>query len=86
MEDELTAAVAAAQRWRDLKDLLEQAKHDRDTAIRKAADAGVAQTDLVKRTDLTRETIRRITNPEAAEAVRKSAAEKRRAAKKGAGS
>ncbi|MCP3017322.1 hypothetical protein NGM33_28725 [Nocardiopsis dassonvillei] len=82
MEAELTAAVTATQRWRDLKDQLEQAKQDRDDAIRKADAAGNTQTDLVKRTDLTRETIRRITNPEAAEAVKRAAAEKRRAAKK----
>lgn len=82
MEADLTAAITATQRWRDLKDQLEQAKQERDDAIRKADAAGTTQTDLVKRTDLTRETIRRIVNPEAAEAVKRAAAEKRRAAKK----
>ncbi len=70
-----------ASRCRQLEAQVEQAARERDEAIRAAEKAGNTQTELVKETGLTRETVRRITNPEIAEAVRKAAAEKRRAAK-----
>jgi DNA invertase Pin-like site-specific DNA recombinase len=66
----LAAAEAATARWKEAKDALDAAKELRDQAIRQADKSGCAQTDIVKATGLTRETIRRITNPEAAAAVR----------------
>jgi DNA invertase Pin-like site-specific DNA recombinase len=68
----LTAAQAATARWKEAKDALDAAKEQRDDAIRQADKSGCAQTEIVKATGLTRETIRRITNPEAAEAVRRA--------------
>lgn len=68
----LAAAEAATIRWKEAKDALDSAKERRDQAIRQANESGCAQTDIVKATGLTRETIRRITNPEAAAAVRNS--------------
>jgi len=68
----LQAAADYTQRWRGLEAQLKEAKAERDAAIRAAADDGWTQTDIVKATDLTRETIRRITNPAAAEAVRRA--------------
>lgn len=66
----LTEAQAATARWNAAKQALAEAKEQRDQAIRKAGEQGCSQTDIVRVTGLTRETIRRITNPEAAEAVR----------------
>ncbi len=66
----LAAAEAATARWKEAKDALDAAKEQRDEAIRHADTSGCAQTDIVKATGLTRETIRRITNPPAAAAVR----------------
>ena len=66
----LTAAEEATARWEEAKDALAKAKEERDDAIRAAHEDGWPQTDIVKSTDLTRETIRRITNPDAAAAVR----------------
>lgn len=66
----LAAAEAATVRWKEARDTLDAAKEQRDQAIREADKSGYAQTDIVKVTGLTRETIRRITNPEAAAAVR----------------
>lgn len=80
--DTLKAAGDATRRWKDLEAQLKQAKADRDDAIRAADADGWEQKDIVTETGLTRETIRRIVNPEAAEAVKRAAAEKRRAAKK----
>lgn len=54
-----------------------KAKECRNEAIRRAGSEGLTQTDIVKATGLTRETIRRILNPDAAEAVREAAARKR---------
>ena len=68
----LAAAEAATARWKAAKDALDSAKEQRDEAIRQAAERGYAQTEIVRVTGLTRETIRRITNPEAAEAVRRA--------------
>ena len=68
----LAAAEAATTRWKEAKDALDSAKEQRDQAIRQADESGCAQTEIVKATGLTRETIRRITNPEAAEAVRRA--------------
>lgn len=68
----LSAAEAATARWKEAKVSLDAAKEQRDEAIRQADKSGCAQTDIVKATGLTRETIRRITNPEAAAAVRKA--------------
>lgn len=61
---------------------MKEAKTERDEAIRAADKDGWTQTDIVKETGLTRETVRRIADPEVAEAVKRAAAEKRRAAKK----
>lgn len=66
----LAAAEAATARWKEARDALDSAKEQRDQAIREADKSGCAQTDIVKATGLTRETIRRITNPDAAAAVR----------------
>lgn len=66
----LAAAEAATARWKEAKGALNTAKEQRDEAIRQADESGCAQTEIVRATGLTRETIRRITNPEAAEAVR----------------
>jgi len=77
--DTLTTAGEATRHWKSLEDQMKEAKTERDEAIRTADTDGWTQTDLVKETGLTRETIRRIVNPEAAEAVKKAAAEKRRA-------
>lgn len=66
----LATAEVATARWKAAKDALDAAKEQRDQAIRQADESGCAQTDIVKATGLTRETIRRITNPEAAAAVR----------------
>lgn len=66
----LTAAETATGRWRKAQEALNAAKEERDQAIRQADGSGCAQTDIVRVTGLTRETIRRITNPEAAAAVR----------------
>ena len=68
----LAAAEAATARWKEAKGALDTAKEQRDEAIRQADESGCAQTEIVRVTGLTRETIRRITNPEAAEAVRKA--------------
>lgn len=68
--DPLEEAKTAATRWREAQSALEKAKEERDNAIRQAHEGGCAQRDLADATELTRETIRRITNPEAAEAVR----------------
>lgn len=68
----LTAAEAATARWKEAKEALDAAKEQRDDAIRDADKSGCAQADIVRATGLTRETIRRITNPEAAAAVRKA--------------
>jgi len=68
----LTTAKTATAKWRAAQEALEAAKEERDEAIRLASKSGCAQTTIAKETDLTRETIRRITNPEAAEAVRRS--------------
>jgi DNA invertase Pin-like site-specific DNA recombinase len=68
----LAAAEAATARWKEAKDALDAAKEQRDEAIRQADTSGCTQTDIVRATGLTRETIRRITNPEAAEAVRRA--------------
>lgn len=40
------------------------ARDKRDRAIRKAADEGMKQADIVRATGYSRETIRQITNPE----------------------
>ena len=50
----------------------------RDQAIRQARADGMSQKDIVEATGYTRETIRRILDPAAAEAVRQAAAERRR--------
>ena len=68
----LAAAEAATARWKEAKDALDAAKEQRDEAIRQADKHGCPQTDIVRATGLTRETIRRIANPEAAEAVRRA--------------
>lgn len=56
----------------------EKAKEYRDDLFRQAKAEGVKQTDIVKATGLTRETVRRVLNPDAAEAVREA---RKRAAK-----
>jgi hypothetical protein len=66
----LAAAEAATAKWKEAKDALDSAKEQRDQAIQQADNSGCTQTDIVRVTGLTRETIRRITNPEAAAAVR----------------
>lgn len=76
--DHLREAATATAEWRAAQDALAAAKEKRDKAIQRTHDAGSTQTDIVKATDLTRETIRRITNPDAANAVR----EAQRAARK----
>lgn len=81
-EHALKNAREATNRWRELTEALEHAKHERDQAIRAAAESGCAQVELIKETELTRETLRRILNPEAAAAVKKSAAQRRAAKKK----
>lgn len=54
------------------------AREERDNAIRQARADGMSQKDIVEATGYTRETIRRILDPAAAEAVRQAAAERRR--------
>lgn len=54
------------------------AKEERDQAIRAAKESGMPQKEIVDATGYTRETIRRILNPAAAETVRQAAAERRR--------
>jgi hypothetical protein len=66
----LEAAAAGTETYKRLEAEMKAAKEQRDQAIRQADRSGYAQTDIVKATGLTRETIRRITNPEAAAAVR----------------
>jgi hypothetical protein len=66
----LATAETATTRWRQAQAALEDAKKQRDQAIQQADKNGCTQTDIVRVTGLTRETIRRITNPEAAAAVR----------------
>ena len=61
----------------------EKAKKDRDELFRQAKEEGARQADIVKATGLTRETVRRILDPKAAEAVKEAAA--RRRAEKGRG-
>lgn len=61
----------------------EKAKKDRDDLFRQAKEEGARQADIVKATGLTRETVRRIIDPKAAEAVKEAAA--RRRAQKGRG-
>lgn len=68
----LAEAEAATARWKEAKAALDAAKKERDGTIRRANESGCAQTDIVRATGLTRETIRRITNPEAADAVRRA--------------
>ena len=68
----LEATAAAVAMYKRLEEEVRAAKEQRDQAIREADENGCAQTDIVKATGLTRETIRRITNPEAAAAVRNS--------------
>ena len=58
------------------------AREERDQAIRQARADGMSQKDIVEATGYTRETIRRILDPAAAEAVRRAAAEKRRRQRK----
>ncbi len=55
----------------------ETAKEERDQAIRQAKADGMTQKQIADATGYTRETIRRILDPEVAEAVRKAAAERR---------
>ena len=78
----MVTAIELATAASHYKEVVEQAKQERDTKIRQAAEEGWKQTDIVKETGLTRETVRRITNPEAAEAVRRSEAARRAAKKK----
>ncbi|MFE1170484.1 hypothetical protein [Nocardiopsis sp. NPDC058789] len=61
----------------------EKAKRERDELFRQAKEEGARQADIVKATGLTRETVRRILDPKAAEAVKEAAA--RRRAEKGRG-
>lgn len=68
----LTSAVA------DYDEAIDVARENRDEAIRQAKNQGLTQADIVRATGYTRETIRRILNPQAAEAVRQAAAEHRR--------
>ncbi|MFE1170496.1 hypothetical protein [Nocardiopsis sp. NPDC058789] len=56
---------------------LDDAKDKRDAAIRQAKTDGMSQKEIVEATGYTRETIRRILNPDAAEAVKQAAAERR---------
>lgn len=56
---------------------LEDAKQRRADKVRQAHEEGMTQTEIVKATGYTRETIRRILNPDAAEAVKEAAARKR---------
>lgn len=66
-EEELLEAVA------EYKTAPARALEARDEAIRKAADAGLKQIDIVRVTGYTRETIRRALNPEVRAAVKKAA-------------
>lgn len=67
--------IAAAQE--EYEAAIEEAKKQRAEKFRQAKEEGATQTDIVKATGLTRETIRRILNPSAAEAVREAAARRR---------
>lgn len=69
--DELRAAITRYEQATNA------AKHERDKAIRQAKTAGMTQKQIVEATGYTRETIRRILDPAAAEAVRRAAAERR---------
>jgi len=75
---ELTEAQVA---YKTAVEEAEKAKKYRDEKFRQAKAEGATQTDIVKATGLTRETVRRVLNPDAAEAVRearkRSAKEKR---------
>lgn len=57
---------------------LEEAKQRRADKIRQAHKEGMTQKEIVAATGYTRETIRRILNPDAAEAVKEAAARRRR--------
>lgn len=61
----------------EFKESTEEVVKKRDEAIRRAKAKGLRQKDIVKETEYTRETIRRILNPDAAEAVRRAAAARR---------
>lgn len=70
--DDLRAAITRYEQATDA------AREERDQAIRQAKAADMSQKDIVEATGYTRETIRRILDPDAAEAVRQAAAERRR--------
>lgn len=65
----LTAAELKAIRTR-YEEAIANAEAERATALRAAIATGCTQKDVVDATGYTRETVRRITKPEAGEAVR----------------
>lgn len=65
----------------DYEAALEAALEARDAKLRQAIAEGRKQVELVKLTGLSREAIRQALDPEAREAVRRSAAERRAARK-----
>ena len=70
--DDLRAAITRYEQ------ATEEAREERDNTIRAAKKSGMPQKEIVEATGYTRETIRRILDPDAAEAVRQAAAERRR--------